>query len=544
MFHKLKKLEHSVGLAMLLIIVITTIAFGLYSYQQQRSDLIDSIDARLITAAYGLKLHSDNYHDQFKSNLSIDATTYLTLLKRQSNFSKSSKINYAYTMMLKDGDIVFTSDSPLDEEYLDESYTHFLDKYEDASDGLKKAINENTIQYDEYSDSWGSFRSIFLPTQSLNGTPYIIGIDIELSSIYSALNLTILKILAIGLGILCFGYVMTIIFTRIIFSPLVQVTYQVKHFAEGDLGSVLNISRADEIGTLTRDINNLGNSLCQLIGQIQTEANKIDETTEVLTQHSVKTSDGVRNQSLQAKNMVDSAKKLATTLTSISNQLTETSSTAVDARDVADEGNKVVLSAVTSFKEVQKSTGDMEVAIENLDKKVSEITKVIILINTIANQTNLLALNASIEAARAGEHGRGFAVVADEVRNLASKTIEATKEIEVAIKAVQMEATQTRQSIKITSNEIGSTAEQIGHVEKAFGQIDTAFSQVTKQVEKIAHAVESQSQDAEKIELEAMSTADISQSIENMTKDVVAKILALKGFSKNLQATTNRFKLK
>ncbi len=529
---------------MLLIIVITTIAFGLYSYQQQRSDLIDSIDARLITAAYGLKLHSDNYHDQFKSNLSIDATTYLTLLKRQSNFSKSSKINYAYTMMLKDGDIVFTSDSPLDEEYLDESYTHFLDKYEDASDGLKKAINENTIQYDEYSDSWGSFRSIFLPTQSLNGTPYIIGIDIELSSIYSALNLTILKILAIGLGILCFGYVMTIIFTRIIFSPLVQVTYQVKHFAEGDLGSVLNISRADEIGTLTRDINNLGNSLCQLIGQIQTEANKIDETTEVLTQHSVKTSDGVRNQSLQAKNMVDSAKKLATTLTSISNQLTETSSTAVDARDVADEGNKVVLSAVTSFKEVQKSTGDMEVAIENLDKKVSEITKVIILINTIANQTNLLALNASIEAARAGEHGRGFAVVADEVRNLASKTIEATKEIEVAIKAVQMEATQTRQSIKITSNEIGSTAEQIGHVEKAFGQIDTAFSQVTKQVEKIAHAVESQSQDAEKIELEAMSTADISQSIENMTKDVVAKILALKGFSKNLQATTNRFKLK
>lgn len=69
----------------------------------------------------------------------------------------------------------------------------------------------------------------------------------------------------------------------------------------------------------------------------------------------------------------------------------------------------------------------MNLAIQKISNKSTEIHNIIKTIEDIAFQTNILALNASVEAARAGIAGKGFAVVADEVRDLASKSSEAAK---------------------------------------------------------------------------------------------------------------------
>jgi methyl-accepting chemotaxis protein len=97
----------------------------------------------------------------------------------------------------------------------------------------------------------------------------------------------------------------------------------------------------------------------------------------------------------------------------------------------ANEMSKATLGSVKSGSEaLQRSIGA-------IGDRAQEISKILRLIEEIADQTNMLALNAAIEAARAGEAGRGFAVVADEVKRLAERSAQSTRDIGAIIEGVQ-----------------------------------------------------------------------------------------------------------
>jgi len=156
----------------------------------------------------------------------------------------------------------------------------------------------------------------------------------------------------------------------------------------------------------------------------------------------------------------------------------------------ADHGTRTVAQTVAVVTDIASELANVAEQIEGLNKQSEQITSIVQVIRSIADQTNLLALNAAIEAARAGEQGRGFAVVADEVRQLASRTSQATQEINgvvqqnqnLARSAVSSMATtreRARQSVDL-ANQAGEVIREIRsesqRVVEAVAQFSVTFT--------------------------------------------------------------------
>lgn len=114
----------------------------------------------------------------------------------------------------------------------------------------------------------------------------------------------------------------------------------------------------------------------------------------------------------------------------------------------AEETEKVLGLFIDHILTVSKQSMAMVDVINDVDKHMRRIEKLLSDVQDIADQTNLLALNAAIEAARAGEAGRGFAVVADEVRDLSKNSDRFSEEIRVVVNSSKSKIDQARQMIE------------------------------------------------------------------------------------------------
>jgi methyl-accepting chemotaxis protein len=128
--------------------------------------------------------------------------------------------------------------------------------------------------------------------------------------------------------------------------------------------------------------------------------------------------------------------EISATVNSNADYAKKATNAAADGVHVTKNGIETLNNVMDAIRGISQNNVDVIKEMQDTNKEVSEIVKVIEeietktrIINDIVFQTKLLAFNASVEAARAGEHGKGFAVVAEEVGNLSNRSGEAAKDI-------------------------------------------------------------------------------------------------------------------
>lgn len=176
--------------------------------------------------------------------------------------------------------------------------------------------------------------------------------------------------------------------------------------------------------------------LKKVAGDIDDSSKKISSVSEIISDSSKNLADGSNKQTVSIENISTAIEEMNQIVRQNAEASSSASQLAVDSRNSAKNGERVVQDMVGAIGDINDSNSKIMLQIDDSNRQMSEIVKVIAeigektkIINDIVFQTKLLSFNASVEAARAGEHGKGFAVVAEEVGKLAQMSGDAAKEI-------------------------------------------------------------------------------------------------------------------
>ena len=272
----------------------------------------------------------------------------------------------------------------------------------------------------------------------------------------------------------------------------------------------------------------------------------VEESAEALTMAADEfrehASDGetlARAQRQHMDSLAAAMEQMSAAIREVSRNANDTLLQTRQSSEEAANGAERVARTIAAIRTLADEIGNASGAVERLTHNANRINEVVNVINAISQQTNLLALNAAIEAARAGEQGRGFAVVADEVRTLASRTQQATVEIQQMIEELQAGTGALNDIMEKTVGRAASSQQLITEVGQDIDKLSSHSDAVLEMSTQIATSSEEQSSVAEEITRNLDQVRHEASRVEESASASVAGTTGLKATATELgQAMT------
>ncbi len=245
------------------------------------------------------------------------------------------------------------------------------------------------------------------------------------------------RMLIIGVVTAFIIAVLAFFFASSITKPILEIASMVKKVSDGDLTGRLEIKSRDEIGELIDQFNSFVDKVHEIISMVQSTTAEVNASSSEISAAVEEQAAVTSEQSSAVMEITSTMEELSTSST----QIADNSGTVVKISRDALNSSKMGATAIEEINEKMKAIShDNQQNIDQiiaLGKKSKEITKVMEIIDNIADQTKLIAFNAAIEASSAGEAGTRFGVVAVEIRRLADNVMESTDEIQSKIDDIQ-----------------------------------------------------------------------------------------------------------
>ncbi|MEC0170064.1 methyl-accepting chemotaxis protein [Paenibacillus graminis] len=413
-------------------------------------------------------------------------------------------------------------------------------------------------------------KTIITYYKTIPGTDWKLMINVPKSEIFAKVNAAQRLATLLIIGIILLVTLISLYLTRMAVKPLVAISGVMKRVAEGHLSERVEVRSGDEIGQMSKSINDTVSSLSGIVGTIDTTVLQVAAAAEGLLEyanHSSNTSaeiatviqevaQGMEEQFKGSEQSARATEEMAVGLQRIAESSVSVSDQAETVSTEVHNGYLEIQSTLEQMTVITTTAGQTADLIQTLTQQSEHIGQIIDVISEIANQTGLLSLNASIEAARAGEHGRGFGVVANEVKKLAERTNASIVDIVDLIKQIQASTTNAAQSMEKSIAEIGDGMGKMKNVGISFEHIRSSIREVSLQIQDVSAINEEMSAGTEEITASvsdmltiAKDSADNAQAVSHasseqmeLMKKVVSSAQSLNEMMTTLKGEIEKFR--
>jgi methyl-accepting chemotaxis protein len=553
-------LKHPLFIGLIIYFVGFFVFIAGYSYMENM-ELQKSIDQRLHRAAESVPMILGKETMEKLLSQTITKQEYQDAVGKLTEYTNAQGLTFLYIYATARSGLTTIITSVTEEEWQKKQFLQNGDPYPDPTPTQHAALDRQTTLYEKNVNSWGVFRSVYIPRTYNGRMNYILCTDLDISFVRSEQIRNLISSSLAGLFFLLLICPLVFLIRRRekeqkdalakeivcqttticeLNADLQERLQQVENQAEVSRGALEDARQANE---KSREIMLRSRELAQRLVTIVKQAN---EAADNLAGQITRTTAGTEQQHSFVENSRGLVEEMRGIVGDISHEIGVSSQAAETARAKAKEGGTAVESVIRSVDSMREQTSVMGQDLKSLDEKAKSIGQIIGVITDIADQTNLLALNAAIEAARAGDAGRGFSVVADEVRKLAEKTKQATTEVAEAIDAIQTRTFHTIEAMSLSSEMVDTSSNLVkdagtalegimgaaeASAEQARGiakisarQIATSenLSANTDEVERISGDIRSQMQTATDIVREFRSIIEqVADIVDELEKTVV-----------------------
>jgi len=525
----------------LLLNLLTVSAYTVYSYRASTEHSLALIDTRLNAAARAVPfVLGGDFLGRMYTPGRVGNEEMLANARKLDRYGRQFGIAYLYLLGQRDGKVVYLADGAGPEELASGKFGHHLQPY-DASVGLQRAFASGQQDYDEYSDQYGSFRSVFIPL-TIAGQRVVMAADVPLVAVAEARQAALFGALGIGAVSLLVGGVLAWCLAQLMASSIGRIASHIERTAvRQDLTQQLRVNGSDEIARMAGQFNRLAEAFRNILIDVSSNARNTFHSAENVQQSAFNLQATAQRGQARLGELANHAAHIqaladdtAGSVGALEGRIAGVSQQLAESRDSVG----ALAGGLARHVDANRELGERFAA---LSQDVHAITGVLGRIASISEQTNLLALNAAIEAARAGETGRGFAVVADEVRKLAGQTQGTLAETSQLTTALLATIASTAQSIAEQGGEAGGLAHASGGVQATLtdtngliGELSQAFQSALAQTREIRSDIQAMNGALAELEQHSQATARETGSLSGEAKSLEGSAqtlnLSLSGF--------------